>query len=162
MNKDLDKVNSDLILNSTRLLILLSKYETKKSFKMNINKIMLLDFYMKFPKTMISNEVIIKKKYDFNEYYSFYHWQPDRDLYNFFLRYLLSKRLIEKKIIKNDFIYFITRKGIETILSLKSDYSNQLHIIANYVKKNVSILSDEKIEETIIKKSFSEELIYDK
>lgn len=162
MNKDLNILNSDLILNSTRILILLSKFESKKTFKMNFNKLMMLDFYMKFPKTMISNEDINEKKYDFNEHYSFFHLQPDRDLYNLFLRYLISKRLVEKKILKTDFIYFITKDGMEIVLGLKSEYSNQLNIIANYVKSNVSVLSDEKIEEMILKKSFNEEKIYDK
>lgn len=154
MIKDLKILNSDLILNSTRLLILLSKFESKKSFKMNINKIMLMDYFMKFPRTMISNNELDRKDYDFNEYYSFYHWQPDRDKYNLFLRYLLSKKLIERKILKNDFVYFISDRGMEMISSLGSEYSKQLDTLANYIKKNVSTFSDERIEEIILKKSF--------
>jgi hypothetical protein len=154
MIKELNLVNSDLILNSTRILMILSKFETKKTFKMNINKIMLFDYYMKFPKTMIPNQVKDMKEYDFNEYYSFYHWQPDREQYHLFLRYLLSKKLIDKKILNNDFCYQINDRGIEAINRMESTYSQQLETIAEYIKKEVSKLSDLKIEENILKLAF--------
>jgi len=154
MIRELNLVNGDLILNSTRVLIIISKFETRKTFKMNINKIMLYDFYMKFPKTMIPNEVKGMKEYDFNEYYSFYHWQPDREQYHLFLRYLLSKKLIDKKILNNDFCYQINDRGKEVISRLEGDYSKQLEIIAEYIKKEVSKLSDLKIEENILKLAF--------
>lgn len=154
MIKELNLVNSDLILNSIRLLILLSKFESQKAFKMNINKIMLFDFYMKFPKTMIPSQNKDLKGQDFNEFYSFYHWQPDRDQYHQFIRYLLSKRLIDKKIISNDFIYQINDKGKSVIERLESDYSKQLDAIADYIKKEVSKLSDTKIEEDILQNAF--------
>lgn len=154
MIKELNLVNSDLILNSTRLLILLSKFESRKAFKMNINKIMLFDFYMKFPKTMIPSATKDIKGQDFNEFYSFYHWQPDRDQYHQFIRYLLSKKLIEKKIISNDFIYQINDRGKSVIERLESDYSKQLDAISDYIKKEISKLSDEKIEEDIIQNAF--------
>lgn len=154
MIEELNIVNSDLILNSTRILILLNKLESRKSIKMNINKIMLLDFYMKFPNTMISKDSGIKAN-DFNEYYSFYHWQPDRDQYYQFLRYLLSKRLIDRKIINNDFIYLITDRGKNVIQRLESSYSKQLDSISEYIQKEVAKLSDKKIEENIFKEAFN-------
>lgn len=154
MIKELNIVNSDLILNSIRLLILLSKFETRKTFKMNINKIMLFDFYMKFPKTMIPSADKDLKEQDFNEFYSFYHWQPDRDKYRQFIRYLLSKKLIDKKIISSDFIYQINDRGKSVVESLESDYSKQLSAIAIHIKIEVSKLSDAKIEEDILQNAF--------
>ena len=155
MIKELNLVNSDLILNSTRILILLSKFESRKSFKMNINKIMLFDFYMKFPKTMIPSTSNDIREQDFNEFYSFYHWQPDREQYHQFIRYLLSKKLIEKNIISNDFIYQINDRGNNVIDKLESKYSKQLDTISDFIKKEVSKLSDSKIEENILKNAFN-------
>ncbi|MED3891439.1 hypothetical protein P4601_16130 [Peribacillus frigoritolerans] len=155
MIKELNLVNSDLILNSTRLLILLSKFESRKAFKMNINKIMLYDFYMKFPKTMIPSVNKDIKVHDFNEFYSFYHWQPDRNQYHQFIRYLLSKKLIDKKILSNDFIYQINDRGKNVIERLESDYSKQLDTISDYIKQEVSKLSDAKIEENILENAFN-------
>ncbi|WJX08196.1 MULTISPECIES: ABC-three component system middle component 2 [Bacillus cereus group] len=153
MIKELDLVNSDLILNSTRVLILISKFESKKSFKMNINKIMLYDFYMKFPQTMLPKEIKNIRKRDFNEYYSYFHLQPNRDEYNLFLRYLVSKRLVDKIISGSDFCYRINERGNEVLKSLESEYFLELNSIAEFVKKEVSKLSDSKIESEILELS---------
>lgn len=153
MIKEINLVNSDIILNSTRILIMIAEFINKKSFKMNINKIMLFDFYMKFPKTMVDSKDNYEY-YDFNEFYSFYHWQPDREQYQIFIKYLLSKNLIEKKIIKNDFCYFITERGTEAVSMMNSNYSKELNKVAKYIKKELSNLSDKKIEENILKFAF--------
>lgn len=150
MIKELNLVNSDLILNSSRILVLISKFESKKSFKMNLNKIMLYDFYMKFPRTMIKEEITGNTQQDFNEFYSFFHWQPDRDEYNLYLRYLLSKKLIDRVIIDKDFCFQISERGEEALSKLESLYSSELNIIAEYVKKEVSRKSDSFVEKTII------------
>lgn len=150
MIKDLNILHSDLILNSARILVLLSKFRKIKTSKMNMDKIMLLDFYMKFPRTMIEENTL---KYDFDDFYSFYHWKPDRDQYNLILNYLLSKRLIEKRIMKKDFIYSITDDGINAISDFESTYYIKLEMVADYIKKHISKLSNESIEKIILEKS---------
>lgn len=154
MIKEVNLVNSDLILNSTRILIIIAEFESRKSFKMNINKIMLFDFYMKFPKTMIPEEYYNEQEYDFNEFYSFYHWQPDREKYQLYIKYLLSKKVIDRVIKSNDFCYQINERGKIVINSLESDYSKSLDQVAKYIKKEVSNLSELKIEENILKYAF--------
>ncbi|SFA81847.1 MULTISPECIES: ABC-three component system middle component 2 [unclassified Bacillus (in: firmicutes)] len=152
MIEELNLVNRDLILNSTRLLILISEFDSKKSFKMNINKIMLYDFFMKFPQTMLPKKEIEEEQRDFNEFYSFFHWQPDREEYNLYLRYLLSKKLIQRNIMDNDFCFKINELGKEVIVKMESSYSVELGHIAKYIKKELSKLSDTKVESMIIKK----------
>ncbi|MBU8878262.1 hypothetical protein BGM26_04575 [Bacillus sp. FJAT-29790] len=150
---ELNLVNRDLILNSTRILILISKFETKKTFKLNLYKIMLYDFYMKFPQTMLSKEVRNNNSKDFNEFYSYFHWQPDRDEYNLYLRYLIGKKLIDKIIIGTDLCYRINEKGINVLKRLESSYSYELKSIADYIKKEISKLSDSIIESQIVNES---------
>ncbi|HHT7165332.1 TPA: ABC-three component system middle component 2 [Bacillus cereus] len=153
MIRELNLVNSDLILNSTRVLILVSKFESRKAFKLNANKIMLYDFYMKFPQTMIPKNFNISTEQDFNEFYSFFHSQPDREEYQLYIRYLISKKLVDRIIIGSDFCYRITEKGKEALIKLESRYSKELHKIANYIKQEVSKLSENNIEETILRMS---------
>lgn len=150
MIKELNLVNSDLILNSSRILILLSKFETKKSFKLNANKIMLYDFYMKFPNTMLPNGDHLLKSEDFNEHYSYFHSEPDLEEYQLYIRYLLSKKLIERVILKNEFCYRINPRGIEALKNFETSYSTELHKIAEYIKKEISKLSETNIEQSII------------
>ncbi|HFK1456668.1 TPA: ABC-three component system middle component 2 [Bacillus cereus] len=152
MIEELNLVNRDLILNSTRILILIAEFDSKKSFKMNLNRIMLYDFYMKFPRTMLPKEEIQEEQRDFNEFYSFFHWQPDRTEYNLYLRYLLSKNLIQRKIIDNDFSFRINELGKEVLEKMKSTYATELGSIAKYIKKELSKLSDTKVESMIIEK----------
>ncbi|HFU7085163.1 MULTISPECIES: ABC-three component system middle component 2 [Bacillus cereus group] len=152
MIEELNLVNRDLILNSTRILILIAEFDSKKSFKMNLNRIMLYDFYMKFPRTMLPKKEIREEQRDFNEFYSFFHWQPDRTEYNLYLRYLLSKNLIQRKIIDNDFSFRINELGKEVLEKMKSTYATELGSIAKYIKKELSKLSDTKVESMIIEK----------
>ncbi|MFQ3546590.1 hypothetical protein Q7A53_21110 [Halobacillus rhizosphaerae] len=157
MIKELNLVNSDLILNSSRVLILISKFESKKKFKLNTNKIMLFDFYMKFPNTMLPNEDHSLNKEDFNEYYSYFHWQPNFEEYQLYIRFLLSKNLVERITIENDFCYRINQQGIEALKSIKTPYSIELHKIAEYIKKEISNLSEAKIEKSIIEMSLKKD-----
>ncbi|MEK4275212.1 ABC-three component system middle component 2 [Paenibacillus sp. FSL R7-0026] len=150
MIEELNLVNRDLILNSIRILTLISEFESKKSFCMSLNRIMLYDFFMKFPRTMIPAKEKNEEKKDFNEFYSYFHWQPDREEYNLYLSYLISKDLIERKIIKNDFCFHINEKGKEVLGKFKSSYSNELTILAKYIKHNISKLSDSKVEGMIM------------
>ncbi|MDI0273535.1 hypothetical protein QGQ84_08085 [Bacillus safensis] len=150
---ELNLVNRDLILNSTRILILISKFATRKTFKLNLYKIMLYDFYMKFPQTMLPREIRNNNSKDFNEFYSYFHWQPDRDEYNLYLRYLIGKKLIDKVIIGSDLCYRINERGISVLKSLESSYSYELNSIADYIKKEISKLSDSIIESKIVNQS---------
>ncbi|TDL80961.1 ABC-three component system middle component 2 [Peribacillus frigoritolerans] len=152
MIEELNLVNRDIILNSTRLLILISEFDSKKSFKMNINRIMLYDFFMKFPRTMLPNKEIQGDQKDFNEFYSFFHWQPDREEYNLYLRYLLSKKLIQRKIVDNDFCFRINEMGKDVIEKMESSYAVELGRVAMYIKKELTKLSDTKVESMIIEK----------
>lgn len=152
MIEELNLVNRDLILNSTRLLILMSEFESKKSFKMNLNKIMLYDFFMKFPRTMLPKGEREGEQRDFNEFYSFFHWQPDREEYNLYLRYLLSKKLIQRKIVDNDFCFYINEIGKEVIVKMENSYAVELGHVAKYIKKELAKLSDTKVESMIINK----------
>ncbi|MEK4476308.1 ABC-three component system middle component 2 [Paenibacillus sp. FSL R7-0048] len=153
MNKA-SEVNSELILNVTRILVLLSNFNNQKTIKTTLDKIMLFDFYMKYPRVMIDDEKS-EEKISYYDYYSYYHWKPDRAEYHMYLRYLMAKRLITRNIASNEFVYIISNKGIEITESLKSTHSNDLKSVAMYVKKYVSKLSDTKIEEDIIYKSMS-------
>lgn len=165
MIKELNLLHSDLVLNSGRLLILLSKFHRAKSYKMNLDKIMILDFYMKFPTKMINQDKLDSEAYDFNDVYSYFHWKPDRDQYNLFLNYLISKRLITLEIVKKDFIYFISEDGLEMISNFQSIYYKKLNSTADYIKKNISNQSDEKLEAQIFEKSLNiidKEITHDK
>ena len=102
-------INSEILLNAARMLVLISKFDNNNSI--NLNKIMLYDFYMKFPKTMIEDSSIYDYDYDFYEFYSYYHWRPDREKYQLFIRYLLGKALINKHIKNNEFCYQINENG---------------------------------------------------
>jgi hypothetical protein len=154
MIEKLGLINSDIIFNSIRILILISKFESTKSFELNIDKIMYFDFYLKFPKTMIGNERISElTNYNFDEYYSHYHWKPDMDKYNVFIRFLLAKSLINRVILNNKFCYRINSKGKSFLKNLDSNYAKKVDFIAKYIKSDISKLSNKKIEKQIIDKS---------
>lgn len=149
-------INTDILFNSIRILVLISKFESRKSFELNLEKIMYFDFYLRFPNTMVRDKKIKElTKYNFDEHYSHYHWKPNRDKYHVFIRYLLSKSLINKVILNNKFCYRISSKGKEFINNLKSDYYNKIDVIANYIKSDISRLSNKKIEQEIINKSIN-------
>jgi len=147
---------SNIIMDSIRILILISKFEIKKSFKLNIEKIMLYDYYMKFPNTMIeTNSLNIDIKYNFYEYYSFYHWKPVISDYMRILKYLLSKDLIKRNLDKDkkEYYYEITDKGQNFIDQLSSNYKKVLDKISEFVKNNISIKKDSEVEQEILYKT---------
>ncbi len=146
------EVNSELILHVSRILVLLSNFSNQKSVRTTLDKIMLFDFYMKYPSIMIDDEELIKA-FSYYDYYSYYHWKPDREEYQQYLRYLIAKRLISRDISSNEFIYSITADGIQVTEDMKSSYSHSLKSVAAYIKKHITKLSDTKIELDIISKS---------
>jgi hypothetical protein len=153
MIEDRNKVLSDLVIDSVRLLILISKFDYKKTFKLTLDKIMLYDFYLKFPNTMFKdNKDVEIGNIDFFEYYSYYHWKPRDDQYVMALNYLISKQLILRKIENNKFYYLVSELGIEFVSDLTSEYKLKLDKIATIVKQKISKLSDEAVENQILEK----------
>lgn len=140
------------VLGMMRILTLLSAFEKLKSYQMTFDKIILLDFYMRFPRTMLDLE---DYSLDFEELYSFYHSYPDREYYQRILRVLVSKKLIKKEILSSNFIYRITSKGIELVISIDNDYSSKLLNTSKLIKKNISSLSEVKMKEEIYSKSLN-------
>lgn len=135
-----------------RLLTLLSAFEKSRTYQMTFDKLILLDFYMRFPKTMMDLD---NYSFDFEELYSFYHSYPDREYYQEMLRILISKKLIEKEIQNSSFIYRIKPIGIDLINSIENTYSHSLISTALLIKKNISKLSEANIKEEIYSKSLN-------
>ncbi|MFL9830974.1 ABC-three component system middle component 2 [Flavobacterium sp. ST-87] len=135
-----------------RLLTLLSAFEKSRTYQMTFDKLILLDFYMRFPKTMMDLD---NYSFDFEELYSFYHSYPDREYYQEMLRILISKKLIEKEIQNSSFIYRIKPIGIDLVNSIENTYSHSLISTALLIKKNISKLSEANIKEEIYSKSLN-------
>lgn len=131
-----------------RVLTLLFGFRGKKAFQMTFDKLILYDFYLKYPLTMFG-EKEREQAYDFEELYSFYHSEPDRDSYHKILRFLIAKGLVVKNISKGSFIYIITDLGEELIKSIDSPYGNQLIDYSTKISKVVSKLSDFHVKEAI-------------
>ncbi|MCQ6547291.1 hypothetical protein NPX94_29225, partial [Bacillus wiedmannii] len=91
-----------------------------------------------------------KEEMDFNEYYSYYHWHPDRDEYYLFLKYLLGKELINKRNTGNEFCYEINSRGKNVISKLSTNYAKKLNQSADYIRKELSKKSNKQIEEAIL------------
>lgn len=147
------QVNSELVLHVTRILVLLSKFGDQRSIKTTLEKIMLFDFFMKYPNVMI-DDASLTESTSFYDYYSYYHWKPSREEYHVYLRYLTAKGLVVRNISNNEFVYQITQNGNELTNGLDSSYSVVLKDVADHIRKHVSKLSDTKIEQEIIKRIF--------
>lgn len=144
----------DLILSSMRILTLLEAFKSTKSYIMTFDKLVLLDFYMRFPKTMVGHNRGFNE-YDFEELYSFYHSHPDRESYRKVINFLISKKLINQKIIGASFVYQIDTSGIEIIKSISNPYSLRMMENASLIKKDISSLPESKIIEDINSKSLN-------
>ncbi len=158
--------NSEVFESSIRILFLLSNFESKKTFKMTVDKIILYDFYMKFPNIMIDD--LEYNEYNYNDYYSYFHIKPDREIYKLFLGFLYGKGLVDKSISSNDVCYTINENGKNVTGSMKSDYAAKLRKVGMYIKNVTSKQSDLQIENTILYKSmamtnniYEEEINYD-
>ncbi|MDD2307146.1 MAG: hypothetical protein PHP53_20755 [Prolixibacteraceae bacterium] len=131
-----------------RVLTLLYGFKDKKSFVMTFDKIILYDFYLKYPETMFGESERIKN-YDFEELYSFYHSEPDRDSYHKLLHFLVAKGLVIKEILLGSYVYKITELGTKIIGEIESPYNNLLLEYSSLISKNISKLSDIKVKEAI-------------
>ncbi len=138
----------ELIASSMRLLTLLFGFKDKTSFQMTFDKLILYDFYLRFPKTMIGETANVEE-YDFEELFSFYHSEPDRENYHRLIKFLRSKGLISKVIKDGSFIYQITELGKTTVLKIDSPLSIQLIKNANVIAKKYSKIADSVLKDEI-------------
>ncbi|QEK12337.1 hypothetical protein FQB35_08080 [Crassaminicella thermophila] len=153
MERDNRTIVSNLVMDSIRVLIVISKFKYRKTFKLTIDKIMLYDFIMKFPNTILENNNIeTLQDIDFFEYYSYYHWKPNQSEYLKILNYLISKRLIVRRLEENKFFYLSTSEGKDLINLLESSYKHKLDKVATIIKEEISKLSDTTIENKIMEK----------
>lgn len=144
---------SKVILEALRILILISQFEYRKSFKLTVDKIMLYDYYMKFPETMIETREDAR---NFHEYYAFYHWKPNYKHYINIIRFLLSKGLIEMTQYVEHKNCLVTDQADNLINSLDSSYKRTLLENAKYIRKNVANKSNKEVEEIILSKNKGE------
>ncbi len=142
--------NKRMILDAMRVLTLLFGFKDKKSYQMTFDKLILFDFYLKFPKTMTSKSNERKKEYDFEELYSFYHSHPNRETYSKVLSYLIGKGLIEKEIKVGSYIYVINDLGETIIRNFDNPYALSLLKQANFISKEISKLSESKLKDEIM------------
>lgn len=145
---------TEYINDSVRILILLNAAKSRKSLSMTGRKIMLLDYFLKFPNTMLGDYYNIPNEMKtLDEYYAFFHWQPDVVRYRKSLNFLMAKEFIERQLERNQTIYSITDRGVEAIDNIKTTYKTHLEELTSAILPVMSKLSDSKIEEQIRSKS---------
>ena len=145
---------SEYINDAVRILILLDAVKDRKTLKMTESKIKLYDFYLKFPCTMLGSDLVnLDSKWNFDEYYAFFHWQPDLIRYRQSLNYLFSKGFIEKYIEDNIVAYRMKDLGIEALSRIDAPYKRKLIGLTDDFIPKVIKLSDSKIEQLIRQKS---------
>ena len=72
---------TDYINDAVRIIILLNAAKSRKSLIMTERKIILFDYYLKFPHTMLSDLTDMSCDLQtLDEYYAFFHWQPHLQL----------------------------------------------------------------------------------
>lgn len=145
---------TDYINDSVRILILLNAAKGRKSLIMTERKLMLFDYYLKFPHTML--EDFVDESGDLqtlDEYYAFFHWQPDIIRYRRSVNYLIAKGFAEKNIDKNQTFLCITCRGEEAVAQIDTEYKVRMEKFALTFLPTVTKLSDSKIEEQIRSKS---------
>lgn len=139
----------EFYLTMVRVLQLTELFKEKKDYKLSIKKMVLFDFYLRFPSTVLEDVVFE----NFDEKYSFYHWKPNYALYDAVVSILIGKDLIMRLEVGNDKYYKITDKGLEAIIYMYCAYIHQLKETGTYIVNMLSKLSDSKIDEDIIRKS---------
>lgn len=145
---------SDYMNDAVRILILLDAVKERKSIKMTDNKIKLYDYYLKFPYVMLSDiELEIDTQQNFDEYYAFFHWQPDLIRYKKSIHFLLSKGLITREVEKNAIVFKITELGVNALDNIENPYKNRLVSLTKAFITQVVKLSDLKIGQLIHEKS---------
>lgn len=142
------------INDAVRILILLDAVKERKSVKMTDSKIKLYDYYLKFPCTMLGDDIPgFNIQWNFDEYYAFFHWQPDLIRYRQSLNYLIAKGLIIKELENNNVIFKISELGTNALNSIDNSYKSKLTALAATFIPEVIKLSDSKIGQLISEKS---------
>lgn len=145
---------TDYINDAVRILILLNTAKSRKSLIMTQHKIMLLDYYLKFPHTMLSDLADMSGDLQtLDEYYAFFHWQPDVIRYSRAINYLIAKGFVEKTFDKNKTVLSITCLGEKAIGQISTTCKNRMEKYVLTFLPMVAKLSDSKIEEQIRSKS---------
>ena len=145
---------TDYINDAVRILILLNAAKSRKSLVMTERKIMLFDYYLKFPHTMLSDlaEMLCDLQ-TLDEYYAFFHWQPDIIRYRRSINYLIAKGFAEKVFDKSQTLLSITCLGEEVVGLINTPYKNRIEKLTLTFLPMVAKLSDTRIEEQIRSKS---------
>jgi hypothetical protein len=141
----------DFINDAIRILIILDvSYSQIPNKKITKKKILLFDYYLKFPRTMADTQIDTNDfKNNFDEYFAFFHWQPDIAKYENSLSYLISKGLIKKFIQDKDICYEILPSGIEALSKIEVMYKSFLYHHALSIIPEISKLSDSAIADKI-------------
>lgn len=138
----------EFYLTVVRVLKLISIFKEQDYFQLTEKKIIMYDFYMRFP-FMTAEE---KSKSNFDEEYAFYYWKPNYSLYDAVLAILVSKKMISV-INEKENLYSIEENGEYALLDTNCDYMNVLSETGKYILSTVCKLSDKKINDDIIQKS---------
>lgn len=145
---------ADYVNDSVRILILLNAAMSRKSLAMTVRKIMLFDYYLKFPNTMFNDfGVTSDDMQTLDEYYAFFHWQPDIIRYRQSINYLIAKGFVAKRLEKDQAIFSITDRGAEADGKINTAYKIRMDKLTSTFLPIVTKLSDSKIEEQIRTKS---------
>lgn len=145
---------SDYINDAVRILVLLDAGKNRKSLKMTENKIKLYDYFLKFPCTMLGADIQeLNVQWNFDEYYAFFHWQPDLIRYRQSLNFLIAKGFVEKVLESNSIIYKIKELGVEVLDGMDTSYKKKLVGLTNEFIPKVIKLSESAIEQLIREKS---------
>lgn len=145
---------SDYINDSIRILIILGAFKDKKATEMTEYRIMLFDYYLKFPLTMMdSSDGSLSSLQTLDEYYAFFNLQPDIIRYKQSINYLISKGFIIKQTEKQHPYYLITTIGLEALSKVNSTYKIRMEKQMNDLIPSISKLSNTKIDTIIRKKS---------
>ena len=145
---------SDYINDSVRILIILGAVKDKKASDMTEQRIMLYDYYLKFPHTMMDSfDGSLIELQTLDEYYSFFHWQPDIIRYRQSINYLISKGFIEKKAGNKHPFFLITERGSEALSRVNSQYKSRMEKQMHDLVPSITKLSNTKIDTIIRQKS---------
>ena len=136
---------SDFYLTMIRVLKLIEIFENKDKYLLIKRKIVMFDYYMRFP-FMTDEE---RDKQNFDEKYAFYFWKPNYALYDAVLTILVSKEFVSCEEGK----YSINEKGKTALEHMDCEYMKALEEAGKYILNTVTKMSEKRIEEDIIDKS---------
>lgn len=144
MREVLKKVSfQEYNLTMLRILIFLDYVNNQhKKIKTNVDRIMLYDFYLKFPGIFQISQL----NEDFDTKYSYFHWVPNRNLYSAVIANLCARGLIEKNDTEQ---FFISQLGIELVEKLNLKYFMDIKKYSEIVIEKKVKLTDKAIKEEI-------------